>query len=117
MESIWPKKRIRAGLPFMAHMLYEHGAAGFKADDEFNDFAEPPSRASSWDHRAALSSRASLPTAALCCAWPLRTASRCPGSQLRAADGGARARRVPRLSRVHRCGIPEPERSHRPWPS
>src|SRR5579859_5358730 len=96
MESIWPEKQIRANLPFMAHMLYEQGEVGFKADDKFNDFAEPPSGASSHNHRAALPTRTLLPTATLCRARPLRASSRRPGSQPRASDNDSRARRLPR---------------------
>ena len=50
MESEWPEKRMQADLPFMAHMPYSYGEAGFKAGNKLNDFPGQPSGASSRGH-------------------------------------------------------------------
>jgi len=111
MESIWPENRIRAGLPFMAYMPYDHGEAGFKPGNKLNDFIEPSSRTSSRDHRAAPSTRTWLSTAARCGARPLRTASRRPGSEPGAAGNDSSS---PAATALHSIPLQDPRTGEEP---
>ena len=106
MESKWPGKRIQADLPFMAHMLYNHCESGFKTGNKPDDLAAPPSRASSRDHGAALSTRPGCVRPAAAARDLLRTASRCPGRPLSAVGTDCRVRRLRPRSTASRYGTP-----------
>jgi hypothetical protein len=117
MESKWPGKRIQAGLPFMANMLYNHYEVGFKASNKLNDLAAPPSGAFSRDHGAAPSTRTWLRTAVRCYARPALNRitvpwppAECRGHRLQSSPAATALHSIP-------LGDPLPERSHRPWTS
>ena len=117
MESKWPGKRIRAHLPFMAHMLYNHCKGGFKAGNKLNDLAMPSSTAFSRDHGTAQSTRTWLRTAVRCCTrssqnsitvpWP---PAECRRHRLHSSSAASALHSIP-------LPDPVPERSHRPWTS
>ena len=117
MESKWPGKRIKAELPFMAHMLYSHCESGFNTGNNPDDLAAPPSRAFSRDHRAAPSTRSWLRTAVRCCTRPSQNRiavpwppAECRRHRLHGSSAATALHSIPLLD-------PVPERSHRPWTS
>jgi hypothetical protein len=118
MESEWLEKRMRADLPFMAHMRHSYGEVGFKARNRHKNFGAPPSTTLSRNHGQAKSTRTWLRTAVHSCTPPAETRIEVPWPQ-------AECRRQPLQSSpaghgALRYAAPEsaePERSHRPWAS
>jgi hypothetical protein len=118
MENEWLEKRMRADLPFMAHMPYSYGEVGFKVGDKRKNFAAPPSTALSRNHGQAKSTRTWLRIAAHSCMPPSETRIEVPW--LPAECRRHRLQSSPAGHGALRCAAPEsadPEGSRRPWTS